>query len=216
MTGDLLDFYLLDFLGVAVFAISGVLAAGRKHLDIFGAWVIAMVTSIGGGTLRDLLLDRHPVFWIKSPIYLYVILISTIITILYTRIGKPPFRLLLIADALGLAFFTIAGTQIAERQYSASIIVVIMGVITGVAGGLIRDVLLIEIPAILRRTKIYATPAILGAVLYVLLKQAGLNSLAAALPSIAMIATLRLAAIVWGITLPEFVLSEEDTEPPEV
>ena len=100
--------YLLDLAGVAVFAVSGALAAGRKRFDLLGVAVIAIVTAIGGGTTRDILLNRHPVFWIKDPTYLLVILAAAALTVLYARFQEPPRTSLLIADALGLALFTIS------------------------------------------------------------------------------------------------------------
>src|SRR6185503_7132578 len=102
---------LLDYAGVAVFAISGALAAARKKLDVLGVVIIATVTAIGGGTLRDVLLDR-PVFWIVQPGYLYAIAAAALATIVWTRWLKPPDRALAIADALGLAMFSISGAQI--------------------------------------------------------------------------------------------------------
>lgn len=154
--------YVLELLGVAVFAISGILAAGRKSLDWLGAAVIAIVTAIGGGTLRDVLLDRHPIFWIVDPTYLLVILAATGVTLGYVHLRIPAPRALPVADALGLAFFTIGGVQIAQQAGLRGLLAVLMGVITGVAGGLIRDVLCAEIPLILRRGRRYATSAIVG------------------------------------------------------
>lgn len=196
---------ILEFVGVAVFAVSGALAAGRKSLDLLGVVVIASVTAVGGGTLRDLLLDRHPVFWISEPLFLYVIVASALLTVAYTRRYRPPERLLLIADALGLALFTIGGAQIAELAGLTGIVVVIMGTLTGVAGGVIRDVLSAEIPLILRRGRIYATAAITGAVVYLVL-QGLIGRTAAALLGMGCIALLRFAAILWNLTLPVFTL----------
>src|SRR4051794_41958356 len=105
--------YYLDLGGVAVFAISGVLAAGRKNLDLLGVAVIAVVTAIGGGALRGVLLDRHPIFWIADPTYLWGILAATLVTLGYVRLWIASRRALLIADALGLAFFTIGGGVVA-------------------------------------------------------------------------------------------------------
>src|SRR5262249_21200175 len=153
--------YVFDLAGVAVFAISGVLAAGRKQLDWVGVLVIATLTAIGGGTVRDVLLDRHPIFWIADPTYLFVICGATIATLAYVRVRPPPGNALLFADALGLALFAVSGAQIAEAQGLAPLIVVLMGTITGVAGGVLRDVLCAEIPLILRRD-VYATAAVAG------------------------------------------------------
>lgn len=205
--------YFLDLLGVGVFAVSGALAAGRKSLDLLGVVVIAVVTAIGGGTLRDVLLDRHPVFWIENPIYFGVIVISAALTLLYTRYRHPPLRALLIADAFGLALFSISGAQIAERANLADVIVILMGAITGVAGGVVRDILLAEIPLILRRGNIYATAAIAGIGVYLVLQHLGVDRPVASFTGMATIAVLRIAAIVLGLTLPVYRLPEE-TKPP--
>jgi len=106
--------YALDLLGVAVFAISGALAAGRKGLDLLGVVVIAAITAVGGGTLRDLLLGRHPIFWIEDVTYLVVIVVAAALTLVYVRLRSPPGRALLVADAMGLALFAISGAQVAE------------------------------------------------------------------------------------------------------
>lgn len=198
-----------DLLGVAVFAVSGALAAVRRRLDLLGVVVIAMVTAIGGGTTRDLLLDRA-VFWMAQPRYLYIILVSALLTVLWTRHFRPPDRALAIADALGLALFAISGAQIAERIGMPGIVCVIMGTITGVAGGMIRDVLTTEIPMVLRRGQIYATAAIAGIVVYLVLRvSADVPSATASLIGMATIALLRISAIAFGWTLPVFSLDDE-------
>jgi uncharacterized membrane protein YeiH len=200
--------YLLDLLGVAVFAVSGALAAGRKSLDLLGVLIIAVVTAMGGGTTRDLLLDRHPIFWIADPVYLVVISIAAALTIVYVRLRPPPGNSLLIADALGLALFTITGTQIAEASDHSAIIVVLMGTITGVAGGALRDVLTAEVPLILRRD-VYATAAIAGACLYLLAQQSGIAAPGAAVIGMAAVVVLRLLAILYGLRLPVFHLPQK-------
>jgi uncharacterized membrane protein YeiH len=200
----------LELLGVAVFAVSGVLAAGRKGLDLLGVAVVAIVTAIGGGTLRDLLLDRHPTFWIADTTYIWVILAATALTLAYVRFWIATRRALLVADALGLAFFTIAGVQIAEQAGVSELIAVLMGVITGVAGGVFRDVLTREIPLVMRPGRLYATAAITGAAAYVLLVGWGIMSDAAALAGMAAIAGLRLAAILWRLELPAVELPHDD------
>jgi uncharacterized membrane protein YeiH len=202
--------YVLELLGVAVFAVSGVLAAGRKGLDALGVAVIAVVTAIGGGTLRDILLDRHPIFWISDTTYLWVILAATAVTLGYVRLWIATRRALLVADALGLAFFTIAGAQIAQQAGVSDFVAVLMGISTGVAGGVLRDVLTAEIPLVMRPGRLYATAAIVGAVSYVLLARWGISRDAAALVGMAAIAGLRLAAILWRLELPVIQLPEED------
>ena len=202
--------YVLELLGVAVFAVSGVLAAGRKGLDALGVAVIAVVTAIGGGTLRDILLDRHPIFWISDTTYLWVILAATAVTLGYVRVWIATRRALLVADALGLAFFTIAGAQIAQQAGVSDFVAVLMGISTGVAGGVLRDVLTAEIPLVMRPGRLYATAAIVGAVSYVLLARWGISRDAAALVGMAAIAGLRLAAILWRLELPVIQLPEED------
>jgi uncharacterized membrane protein YeiH len=206
------DSRLFDFLGVAVFAISGALAAGRKRLDLLGVVVIATVTAIGGGTLRDLLLDRNPVFWIAEPLYLYVIFVAALGTVVYARFFDPPDRALAVADALGLAFFTVSGAQIAEGVGVPATVVVVMATMTGVAGGMLRDVLTTEIPFILRRGELYATAAIAGAIVY-LASEYFVGRDIAALLGMASAFGLRLAAIVWKLSLPEFTLRNPD--PPQ-
>lgn len=201
---------LLDFAGVGVFAISGALAAGRKSLDLLGVVVIAIVTAIGGGTLRDLLLDRA-IFWIVDPAYIVIIVAAALSTVLWVRVVAPPDKALQLADALGLALFTISGAQIAEQSQLAGIIIVVMGTITGVFGGVLRDVLCAEIPMILRKGSIYATAAIAGASLYVALQALGVERPMAALAGMLLIAGLRLTAIYFNLTLPVFSLQERDS-----
>lgn len=202
--------YILELLGVAVFAVSGVLAAGRKGLDVLGVAVIAVVTAVGGGTLRDLLLDRHPIFWIANTTHLWVILGATAVTLAYVRFWIATQRALLVADALGLAFFTIAGVQITEQAGYSDLIALLMGTITGVAGGVFRDVLTTEIPLVMRPGRLYATAAIIGAVSYLLLEGLGVPPGMAALAGMGIIAGLRLAAILWRLELPAVRLPEDD------
>lgn len=206
-------FYVLSLLGVAVFAASGALTAGRKNLDWLGVVVIAVVTAIGGGTIRDLLLDRHPIFWIADPNQLYAILAASAVTLVYVRYRRPPRISLLVADALGLALFTIGGARIAEQRQLPSIIVVVMATITGSAGGVLRDLLCGEVPLLLRHSDLYATTAIAGTVVYLALESCGLDTVKAGLVGMATVAGLRFAAIRWAIRLPVFRLPDDDALP---
>jgi len=201
--------YVLDLAGVAVFAVSGALAAGRKRMDLLGVIVIAFVTAIGGGTIRDLLLARHPIFWLQDTTYLAVIIVTAVATPLYVRFCGAPGKTLLVADALGLAVFTVIGAQIAERDNLPGIIVAMVAAITGAAGGVVRDVLCTEVPVILRED-IYATAALAGAAVYLLAKKAALDATTGMLMAMATVVVLRLAAILWGLHLPRFVLGADE------
>ena len=196
-------FYYFDLAGVAVFAISGVFAARDRGLDLLGVIVIAAITAIGGGTLRDLLLDLHPIFLITDPLYLIVIIIAALLAVAYVRIQPPPGKALLVADAVGLGLFALSGAQVAEAANHSAIIVVLMGTMTGVAGGVLRDVITGQVPLILRRD-IYATAAIVGITLYLILQSAGIQRSLAFDAGMATVIALRLLAIRWELQLPVF------------
>jgi uncharacterized membrane protein YeiH len=204
---------LLDYAGAAVFAISGALAAGRKQLDMLGVVIIALVTATGGGTIRDLLLDRNPVFWIGDPMYVVVIVGAALATIPYTRVMRPPMQSLQIADALGLAFFSIAGAQVALRAGHGGLIAVIMATITGAFGGLIRDVLCNEIPMVLRKGQLYAVAVIVGTSIYVIVLDLGLSPGPATVIGMLSVAAFRLGAIVWNWSLPVYSLPDPSDRP---
>ena len=200
----------LDLIGIGVFAVSGALAAGRKRLDLLGVFVLASVNAIGGGTIRDLLLDRHPIFWLSDATFLAVIIVAVAITFTYVQWRRPPVAALLVADALGLALFSIGGAQIAQREGLPAVTVIILGTITGVAGGVIRDLLSAEIPFVLRRGNLYASAVIVGIAAYLTLEVVGVARHTAALTGMGLIATLRLAAIRWGLKLPVFYVDAND------
>jgi uncharacterized membrane protein YeiH len=196
--------YVFDLVGVAVFAVSGALAAGRRRLDLMGVLVAATVTAIGGGTIRDVLLDRHPIFWLADARYMYVILGAALATMLYVRFLRVPGVALDVADALGLALFSVTGAQVAERAGMPGIACVLLGATTGAAGGVLRDVLFAQVPHILQRGSLYATAAIVGASLYLVLERVGIGRPVATLAGMSCVALLRLAAIWWELKLPAF------------
>ncbi len=198
----------IDFTGVGVFAVSGALAAGRKQLDLLGVVVLALVTAIGGGTIRDLLLGRHPIFWLIDARYILVITASALLTVAYARWRQPPRSALLVADALGLALFSIAGARVAEQMGLPSVAGVVLGTITGSAGGVVRDVLSAEIPLVLRRGNLYATAAIAGTATYFALERLHAVRPIPAFAGMTVIAGLRLAAILWRLQLPVFRLDQ--------
>lgn len=193
--------YLLDLIGVAVFAISGVLAASHAGLDLLGGFALAALTAIGGGTLRDVLLNRHPIFWIRDVRYLLVILVTATLTMAYLLFFPPPGNGLLMADALGLALFAISGAQIAEAENHPSLIVILMGAMTGTAGGMLRDVMSARVPLIFQQD-LYATAAIAGIVVYLMLQKLRVPRAAAICAGVLVILGMRLAAVVLGWHLP--------------
>lgn len=205
--------HVLDLFGVAVAAVGGSLVAGRRRLDWFGVLVIAVVTAIGGGTIRDVLLGRHPIFWIADQVYLVVIMVAVLGTLVYTRYKPVPARTLLVADAGALALFAISGATIAEARHTPAMIIVLMGTITGCAGGMLRDVLCAQVPLILRRD-IYATAAIVGTALYAVLKATHVSSWLSASVAMAVVFMLRLGAITWGWHFPAVVLDQGDRSTP--
>lgn len=201
--------YYLDIFGIVVFALSGALMAGRYKLDPFGVVVLASVTAVGGGTIRDTILQT-PVFWVVKPYFLYVILITAILTIIIIRQPKRiPKRFLLIADAFGLALFAVLGTQKSIALGAPLSVSIVMGTITAVAGGMIRDVLCNVIPMILQK-EIYALAAILGGSLFVLFHLLGWSENQATIVAISGALVLRLSAIYWQVSLPAFDIDEKE------
>ena len=209
-----MSLYIFDLIGVAVFAISGALAAGRRRLDLVGVVVAAAVTAVGGGTIRDLLLDRHPIFWLADERYVLVILAAAVATMLYVRWARVPGGTLDVADALGLALFSVTGAQVAERAGMPAVACVLLGTVTGAAGGVIRDVLLAQVPYILQRGSLYATAAIAGTSLYIALVRLGMERPAASALGMAFVAGLRLAAIWWRLELPSFEVRTDEHSVP--
>lgn len=193
----------LDLAAVAVFAAAGALAASRKQLDIFGFAVIATASGIGGGTLRDLLLGIHPVFWIKEPAYLWVCLgVATVAHFLTSSIAK---RMLVLAwlDALGMAAYAIVGTEIALASGAHWTIAAAMGVLTASFGGIIRDILCNEIPMIFRR-EVYATAALAGSLAYLALAAAHLPRNLDILGGFVAAFGIRALAILWHWSIPPY------------
>ena len=199
--------YMLDLFGTAIFAASGVLLAGRLRMDPFGVVVLASVTAIGGGTIRDMVLGATPVFWITNPMYLWVILITCLFTMILVRQPKRlPWYFLPVSDAIGLAVFVAIGVEKALRFGAYPQIAVVMGVLTGCGGGIIRDVLAREVPMVLR-TEVYATACIAGGVVHTAGLSLGLDATISTLAGIVTTLTIRLAAIRWHLSLPTFALS---------
>ena len=191
---------------VAVSAISGVLIAGKSHFDLFGMIVIALATALGGGSLRDMLLNKD-VFWIQNQLFLIVALCAGVATFFYARRYRYSLKLFLIPDAMGLATFSIAGTMSALSSGAPWLVASFMGVITGVAGGIIRDTMCNEIPIVFKST-LYATISLFGGVVFIALIHLGVDVALAASTAGVLIFLVRLAAIKWGLSLPVFNAKE--------
>jgi uncharacterized membrane protein YeiH len=200
--------YYFDLFGTAVFAFSGVLVAGRLRMDAIGVIVLAAVTAVGGGTIRDLLIGARPIFWIQDTTYLWVILGTAAFGMWLARVPRRlPWYVLPVADAFGLALFVVIGAKKALLFGTSDMVAVVMGVITGVAGGLIRDVLAREIPMVLQK-EIYATACIFGGVLYTISLSLQLAHIPAMLISMLGVLVVRIVAIFRHLSLPSFALRE--------
>jgi len=192
----------LDMLGVGVFAVTGALVASRKQMDIVGFALLATVTGIGGGTLRDLVLGLTPVFWVQEPVYVAICIVVAALVFFTAHVPESRYRLLLWLDALGLSFFCVVGADKALAAGAGPFIAVVMGVITATIGGVVRDVLGGEIPVILRR-EIYATAALAGASAFVAGVMAGYAQPAAA-AGFAICLAIRGFALQRGWSLPVY------------
>lgn len=192
----------LDLLGVAVFAATGALVASRKQMDLVGFGLMASATGIGGGTLRDVLLER-PVFWIADGRYLAVCLGIAAVVYFSAHILQRRFVVLLWADAVGIAAYAVMGAELGLRSGAAPPVAVVLGVMTATFGGLIRDVLCQETPLILRR-EVYATAVAAGAGAYVLLLGLGAGKPLAAVLGFAIGFAVRAGGIALGWSLPTY------------
>lgn len=200
----------IEYLAVAVCSISAALAAEGKRMDLFGVLVLALVSSVGGSTIRDLCLGAEPVFWIKQPQHVWTALGAALATFVLVRFTCLPPRMLDIADAFGLAIFGIMGTEKALAYGAPGIVAVMLGVVTGVAGGILRDVLRREIPWVFQAdVNLYATAASVGALAFVLLRTWLPPSESHRYIGMAMILVLRLASMRWQLRLPTFRTKRE-------
>lgn len=196
--------YVVGLLAVAFSAVTGALAAEGRRMDLFGVLVLALVTSLGGGTLRDLVLDV-PVFWSVDDTFLSTALAAGALTFLVVRYWHPPHQVLLIADAIGLAFVAVLGTEKALAHHATPTTAIVLGVVTGVAGGILRDILCGEVPLVFRReTYFYATAAFGGDLVFVLMHRTNFDRQTCLVAAASAILALRLAGLKWKLGLPVF------------
>ncbi len=197
-------FAILDYSSVLVFAATGALVASRAQLDIIGFVFLASLTAVGGGTLRDVLLDRNPVFWIADPTYLFVAAATAVIVFFTAHMLESRYTVLEWLDAAALSFAVAAGSGIAVAVDAPATIVVVMGVITGCMGGLARDVVANEVPLVLKQGQLYVTCAFVGALGTSVSAQLGATALIAALVCGASTFVLRAGSIRYGWSLPVY------------
>ena len=193
---------IIEILGTLAFAISGIRHAAAKHFDWFGGFVCGFAVAIGGGTLRDVMLGLPP-FWMTSPLYIVCTIVAQIFVISFSRMLKRLDNAWFFFDTLGLASFTITGIQKTIECGYPFWVAIIMGCITGAAGGVIRDVLLNKTPVVLRK-EIYAMASIVGGLLYWVLTDMNVNMAITGVATFVFIVTIRVLAVKYHISLPVF------------
>ncbi|WP_417457937.1 trimeric intracellular cation channel family protein [Kordiimonas sp.] len=194
---------LFDVVGIFVFAISGALAAVRSGMDLFGIMVMSLMPAVGGGTLRDLILDQ-PVFWVEGTQTIYIAFAAAGLTFFFSKyLAGRRLTWLTWADAVGLALFCVVGAEKALAVTGSMLIATMMGVVTGAAGGIIRDIICNEIPLVMKKGEIYATAAFLGAGSFCLLTYFGVSGPVALWLAMGAAFLARAGGIIKGWTLPE-------------
>jgi uncharacterized membrane protein YeiH len=200
-------YFAIDILGTIAFAISGVLVAMEKKLDLFGILIIAFVTAVGGGTLRDMLIGNTPVVWMRESVYIFTILGTVVFAILFANQLKYLRKTLFLFDTIGIGLFTMVGIEKGLSAELTPIMCIILGTITASFGGVIRDILCNEIPVIFHK-EIYATACILGGVSYFLLIQLPIDGAYAYITAILIIILVRILAVKFHIALPNIYRSQ--------
>lgn len=194
---------LFDYAGVVVFAATGALAASRKQLDIIGFLFFASITGVGGGTLRDLVLGRLPVFWVKQPDYILICVATGILVFFTAHFVEWRYKLLLWLDAIGLAAYCVMGALIGLETSGSPIIAIVTGMLTATCGGVLRDILADE-PSVLLRPEIYISAALAGAGAFVLFQAFDISLYLSAAAGFAAAFALRGGALYYGWTIPRY------------
>ncbi|MDP2525218.1 trimeric intracellular cation channel family protein [Maribacter dokdonensis] len=194
-------YFIIDILGTIAFAISGVLVAMDKRLDVFGVLIIAFVTAVGGGTLRDLLIGIKPVGWLNAPVHLLIIVVTVMLAIIFVKQLKYVRKSLFLFDTIGIGLYTMVGIEKGLAADLLPVMCIALGTITACFGGVIRDILCNEIPVIFRK-EIYATVCILGGLVYFVLIQFPIKDTIAYSLAILTIIIMRVLAVRFKISLP--------------
>lgn len=201
-------FTIIDILGTVAFAISGVLTAMHKKMDPFGIVIIATVTSVGGGTLRDILVGKLPVSWMLDMTFIYVIVVATIFAVVFRSKLKYFRRSLFLFDTIGIALYTTTGAQIGLDANLHPLVCIALGMMSACFGGVLRDILCNEIPVIFRK-EIYATACMVGAAFFLTLKQWDVDNTKAVILSGLVIIAIRTLAVIYKLQLPSLYKSKD-------
>jgi len=199
---------IIFYVAIAAEAMTAALAAGRRKMDWFGVVIIAFVTALGGGTTRDILLDHYPLTWVENPNLLLIVVGAALFTIAIARIAHRLRWPFLVLDALGLVAFTIIGCNVALEMGQHPVIIIVSGMITGIVGGILRDVLCNDIPLVFS-SELYATVSIVTGVIYLVGLSAGLPPDLVVPVAMAVGFPLRIAAIVFRWEMPKFVYDKD-------
>jgi uncharacterized membrane protein YeiH len=198
----------IDILGTIAFAISGVLVAMNKRMDPFGVFIIAFVTAVGGGTLRDLLIGSTPVFWMRDMTFIYVITAAAFLAVVFRNQIKHLRKSLFLFDTIGIGLYTVIGIEKGLNAELHPIICIALGTMSACFGGVIRDILCNEIPVIFRK-EIYATACIFGGVTYFILREFIVDQNLIFIIALTVVITARLLAVVFKISLPTIYSKDE-------
>ena len=193
----------LDILATMAFAISGVLEALEKRMDSFGVFIIAFVTAVGGGTLRDVLIGKTPVFWMQNLTVVYAIIMATILAIIFRNYLSHFRKSLFLFDTIGIGLYTVVGIQTGLNANLSPLVCVALGTMSACFGGVLRDILCNEIPVIFRK-EIYATACIAGGLMYYMLSYFNVSNELVFIISILVVISIRILAVVFKISLPTF------------
>lgn len=203
---------IIYIIAITAEAMTGALSAGRRSMDWFGVILIACVTALGGGSVRDVLLGHYPLTWVKHPEYLVITTFAALFTILIAHWMRHLRKIFLLLDALGLIAFTIIGCQIAIETGHGFVVASVAGVLTGVSGGIIRDILCNDVPLVFRR-ELYASISFVAVVFYWLcIHYTPLNLEITVILTLIFGFTLRVIAIYLGLEMPKFIYQDDDTD----
>ncbi|WP_075342331.1 trimeric intracellular cation channel family protein [Tenacibaculum agarivorans] len=194
--------YVIDILGTFAFAISGALVASKKEFDLFGVIILAFVTAVGGGMLRDILIDAHPINWIGDLNYIKTIAVAVVFTFLFKKKIEPLRKTFFLFDTIGISVFTLLGLQKGLSYDLPAVVAIIMGMVSAVFGGVIRDVLSREVPLIFKK-EIYASACLLGGLVYLLLLKLNVDDNLNFICSAIIIILVRTLSVIYKLELPK-------------